>query len=483
MLILADVLEALTGIRPTWSKQVITEAVIDSRQAIPGALFVALPGERHDGHDFVGDAFKHGAGVALVQKEIILSGSLAPELDLRDVEKVKPLLLQHETPFSKDTPICLRVENTLQALQQAAHFWRRKLKIKVIGITGSVGKSTTKELVAEVLSQRYHTMRSPGNYNNEIGLPLTILSLSVGHERAVLEMGFYVPGEIRFLCDIALPQTGIITNVGTVHAERAGSLEAIVLGKGELVEALPPAPEGVAVLNYDDVHVRSMAERTQARVFYYGLDPEADLWADEVEGLGLEGIRFRLHFKGEILHLRVPLIGRHSVHTALRAAAVGLLDGLTWQEIVNGLRSETTQLRLVAVRSKSGALILDDTYNASPQSTMAALNLLEELAGRKIAVLGDMLELGQYEQQGHEMVGYRAAEVVNELICVGTRARVIAQAARLSGFAGEAIKEFEGNQDVVDYLRPRLGENDVVLVKGSRGARLDRIVSALEHRR
>ncbi len=282
----------------------------------------------------------------------------------------------------------------------------------MIGITGSVGKSTTKELVAEVLDQHYRTLKSPGNLNNEIGLPLTLLSLGEGHQRAVLEMGFYVPGEIAFLCDLALPQVGVVTNVGTVHAERAGSQAEIARGKAELVQSLPPAPEGVAILNYDDPWVRGMAEKTRARVFFYGLDPQADLWADHVEGLGLEGIRFRLHYRHEVLHLRVPLIGRHSVHAALRAAAVGLVEGLTWQEIVNGLRSQHAQLRLVAVKTDTGALILDDTYNASPESTLAALNLLSEIDGRRVAVLGDMLELGQYERQGHEMVGARAAEVV-----------------------------------------------------------------------
>ena len=159
--------------------------------------------------------------------------------------------------------------------------------------------------------------------------------------------------------------------------------------------------------------VRKMAELTHARVFFYGLDPAADLWADEVEGLGLEGIRFRLHYQNEILHVHVPMIGQHSVHTALRAAAVGLVDGLTWQEILDGLRQGHAQLRLTAVRTESGALLLDDTYNASPESMLAALNLLAELGGHKVAVLGDMLELGQYEKQGHEMVGVRAAEVAD----------------------------------------------------------------------
>jgi UDP-N-acetylmuramoyl-tripeptide--D-alanyl-D-alanine ligase len=295
-------------------------------------------------------------------------------------------------------------------------------------------------------------------------------------------MGFYVPGEIAFLCELALPHVGVITNVGTVHAERAGSQEAIARGKAELVQSLPPAPEGVAILNYDDPWVREMASKTRARVFFYGLDPQADLWADGVEGLGLDGIRFRLHYHDEILYFKVPLIGRHSVHTALRAAAVGIVEGLTWQEIVDGLRSGHSQLRLVAVRSREGALILDDTYNASPESTLAALNLLEDLGGRKIAVLGDMLELGPYEIRGHEMVGVRAAEVVDQLVTVGVLGWIIADAAQQAGLNASIITRLDSTEQAVDFLKPRLGKDDVVLVKGSRGMRMDRIVADLEHR-
>lgn len=473
MLTLADIVESLTGIRPGNVDQVITEAVIDSRQAIPGSMFVAIPGERVDGHNYVESAFESGASIALIQREVPAS---LPMLDLRPGPGQAAAIAEARWEF----PLSIRVENTVTALQQAARFWRRKLSLRVIGITGSVGKSTTKELVGEVLEQRYRTLRSPGNLNNEIGLPLSLLRLGEGHERAVLEMGFYVPGEITFLCDIALPQVGIITNVGTVHAERAGSQEAIAQGKAELVKALPPAPEGVAVLNYDDPWVHDMASQTQASVFYYGLSPQADLWADQVEGLGLEGIRFRLHYHNEALFLRVPLIGQHSVHTALRAAAVGLIEGLTWQEIVNGLRSEHTQLRLVAVRTMNGALLLDDTYNASPESTLAALNLLDELEGRKVAVLGDMLELGPYEQRGHEMVGVRAAEVADELVTVGNLARTIAEAALGAGLRAGAITVMENTDQAIQFLQQRLGPGDVALVKGSRGMRMDRIVAALE---
>ncbi len=471
MLTLADVIEALTQYRP-YAPQVITEAAIDSRQVIPGSLFVALPGERHDGHDFVAEAFQRGAAFALIQREL---AQPFPVLDLRPQH-----LSSLENVGKSPVPLCLRVENTLSALQQIARFWRRKLHLRVIGITGSVGKSTTKELIAEVLSQRYRTLKNPGNLNNEIGLPLTILQLGQGHDHAVLEMGFYVPGEIAFLCDIALPQVGVITNIGTVHAERAGSQEAIFRGKSELVQALPPAPEGVAVLNFDDPWVRKMEEKTQARVFFYGLSPEAHLWADGVEGLGLEGIRFRLHYGHETLHVRVPLIGQHSVHTALRAAAVGILEGLTWQEILDGLRMGHTQLRLTVTRTASGALIIDDTYNASPESVLAALNLLQELEGRKIAVLGDMLELGPYERQGHELVGMRAAQVAQRLLTLGPRAHMIATAARRAGMKRSAVLEFDEMQPLIEWLQKHLTQGDVVLIKGSHGLRMDRIVAALE---
>jgi UDP-N-acetylmuramoyl-tripeptide--D-alanyl-D-alanine ligase len=476
MLTLADVIEALTNIRPAQANTLITEAAVDSRQVIPGGLFVALPGKRVDGHDFIADAFLRGASFALIQHEI--SGT-HQTFELAQ-DKLPSLRTGSDPSFppEKDVPLCLLVENTLSALQQIARFWRSKLDLSVVGITGSVGKSTTKEVVFDVLTQRYRTLKSSGNMNNEIGLPLTILRLGTGYQRAVLEMGFYVPGEIALLCEIARPRIGVVTNIGTVHAERAGSQEAIFRGKSELVQALPV--DGVAILNLDDPWVSKMAELTQARTFFYGLDPEADLWADDVEGLGLEGIRFRLHYRHETLHVHIPMIGQHSVHTALRAAAVGLVDNLTWQEIIDGLRQGHAQLRLTAVRSNSGALLLDDTYNASPESMLAALNLLAELEGHKIAVLGDMLELGQYEKQGHEIVGVRAAEVADILITIGTLGHMIAAAARWAGMRSKKIIEFETTDEAISHLQKFLTIKDVVLVKGSHATRMDRIVTALE---
>ncbi len=468
----ADVIHGLSGaFPPQGGQEPITAAVIDSRQAVPGSLFIAFPGSRVDGHDFVADAFARGARLALVQREV----PDCPTLDLRRGFEAAAWARFH-------LPGCLRVENTLAALHTLAAYWRNRLPdLRVVGITGSVGKTSTKELTAQVLAQRYRVLKNPGNYNNEIGLPLTLLHARPEHQWAVLEMGFYVPGDIAKLCALARPVMGVVTNIGLVHAERAGSQQAIVEGKAELVEALPP--EGAAVLNFDDPLVRGMAARTRARVFFYGLSPEADLWASDVEGLGLDGIRFVFHYRGEAVPAHLPLLGRHAVHLALRAAAVGLLAGLDWPTVLRGLQAGEAQLRVMTVTTPQGALVIDDTYNAAPQSVLAALNLLADVQGRrKMAVLGDMLELGPYERQGHEKVGLRAAEVVDALVTFGPRARIIAQAARQAGLAPDQVAEFDADEvdALIAHVRAWLGPDDVVLVKGSRGMRMERIVAALE---
>ncbi len=479
MLTLGHIVEALTGYQSAGGPQIITDVVIDSRLTIPGALFVALPGERVDGHDYVATAFAKGANAALVQRD--LPPSAAGPLPGQVLDLRQPLTYAQLTDLQ--LPVLLRVDDTLKAMQVLAVFWRSRLNPRIIGVTGSVGKTTTKELIAAVLSTRYRTFKTEGNFNNEIGLPLMLLKLTEAHERAVLELGFYQVGEIKFLCDLAHPHVGVVNNVYPVHLERAGSLENIARGKGELVEALPPAPDGVAILNYDDSLVLAMRHRTEARVVTYGLDPAADLWADNIESLGLAGIHFDLHHRNEALHVRVPLLGRHSVHTCLRAAAVGLVEGLTWHEIIEGLQSVgATQLRLVAVTGPEGSLILDDTYNASPESVVAALNLLNELEGRRVAVLGDMLELGSYEEVGHRLVGRRAREVADLLVTVGVRARLIADEAREAGLPADAVVELEDSEQALAYLRPNIRRGDVVLLKGSRGIKLDRIVPALEVR-
>jgi UDP-N-acetylmuramoyl-tripeptide--D-alanyl-D-alanine ligase len=354
-----------------------------------------------------------------------------------------------------------------------------------------------------VLAQRFVTLRSEGNLNNEIGLPLTLLRLEPGHERVVLEMGMYAPGEIARLCELARPRIGVVTIVGPAHLERLGTMERITQAKAELVQALPSAQDGgTAILNADDPRVRSMAGLTRARVFTYGLNPASDLWADEINSEGLEGIRFRVHRGRDSFHLHLPMLGRHSVHTALRGAAVGLVEGLSWTEIITGLQQVRGQLRLMVVPGLRDTTLIDDTYNASPESMLAALNLLEDLthqAGKKsqesqrsVAVLGDMHELGAFEEEGHRLVGGRAAQVLDlrpagsvhgKLVTVGRRARWIAEEALSSGMPAADVHTAETNADAIAVLQGLIQPGDIVLVKGSRAAALESIVDALSRPR
>lgn len=448
----------------------LTGAEIDSRKVISGSIFFALPGERTDGHDFIADAFIKGALLAIVQKDV--SGQF-PMID--------PLISENATLATVPAPpFCIRVNDSLKALQQIAAHWRRQLDLRVIGITGSVGKSSTKELVAEVLSRKYHTFKNPGNYNNEIGLPLTLLNMGGGHQYAVLEMGFYFPGEITFLCEIALPQIGIVTNIGTVHAERAGSQAEIVKGKTELVQALPPSPEGIALLNMDDALVHPMAQKTRAKVVTYGLKEGADYRAFKIISKGLEGIEFEIAIPGGEAHIKSPLTGRHSVMTCLRAFAAGSLSGVPVEEIRKGLAGAQSQLRMSVYRHATGAIILDDAYNATPESTLAALDLLAEVEGFHAAVLGDMLELGEYERSGHENVGERAAYCAHALIAIGPRSKAIVDSAIQSGLPAQKTFWFEDAEQALDTVKKYCSKEWVLLVKGSHGMRLDRITTALK---
>jgi len=292
------------------------------------------------------------------------------------------------------------------------------------------------------------------------------------------------------MATLARPQIGVITNVGPVHLSRLGTIENIAQAKAELVRTLPSAADGgIAILNWDDDLVKAMAEVTSARIFRYGLTPEADLWADEISGAGMGGIRFRFHYrhpdsgKVESNFVRVPLLGRHSVHTALRAAAVGLVEGLSWEEIVAGLQSLATQIRLVVVPGINDSTLIDDTYNASPASTVAALNLLNDIEpennGRRVAVLGDMRELGDYTDEGHKIVGRRAADVVDILITVGELGRAIGEEARSAGLASERLFITKNFEEAVALIHRAIHANDMVLVKGSRALGMDQIVPAI----
>ncbi len=472
MINLQDIFSALTDFDVTPPDVRVSSVVIDSRQAGENSLFIALPGENVNGHQFVQSAFDNGACLAFIDQDV-------PEclhvVDLRD---------GHFDPesLSLPLPMCLRVENTLSALQKLAQFWREKHPLRVIGITGSVGKTSTKELTAQVLAQKYTVLKNPGNRNNEIGLPLTLLELEPQHECAVLEMGFYVPGEIQTLCEIAQPQVGVVTNIGTVHAERAGSQEMIAKGKSELVQSLPPAPEGIAVLNIDDPWVRWMMDKTHASVLTYGIDQQADLSASGIESHGLDGISCNLTYQGEQRWITSPLLGKFSVYTILRATAVALTEGLDWETIQSALSTARVDLRMHQLTLPNGITIIDDTYNASPASTTAALDLLKELSGRRVAILGDMLELGSYERVGHQKVGHAAASSTDILILVGERSKTIAETALENGFSQKCLHWFPDSTQAAQTAAQILQEDDIVLIKGSNSMRMDRILDAIKER-
>lgn len=436
----------------------VSSVVVDSRLAVPGSLFVALPGDRTDGHLFVADALERSACAVLVQQ---------PVSDL-------PLVDLHSTAFPAP-PFGLLVPDTLLALQELAAGWRELCTgLRVVGITGSVGKTTTKELVAAVLRQLFTVLQSQGNYNNEIGLPLTLLQLDGDVQWLVQEMGMYDLGEIARLAAIARPEIGVVTNVGPTHLERLGSIARIAQAKAELVQTLPA--EGVAVLNGDDPRAKAMAGLTRARVWTYGLREGNDLWASDVVARGLEGLALRLNTGTGSISATLPLVGAHSVYAALAAASVGLLQGLGWEAIIAGLSDPSVQSRIKRVAGIRGATILDDTYNASPASVKAALDVLAQMPGRRVAVLAGMLELGSEQDAGHRAVGRQAAEVASVLVTIGELGGIVADEARRTGMPSDAIHAVDDKAQAGVVLREILREGDVVLVKGSRGFALETLV-------
>ncbi len=449
----ADDLARLTGGRLlARSDRPIRGAAVDSRLVEPGQVFVALPGERTDGHEFIANAVGRGAAAVIVTRPV-------PE----------PAVLGDLT--------VVRVADGLAALGAIAAGWRQRFDPLVVGVTGSIAKTSTKEAIAAVLGRRFRTLRSEGNQNNEIGLPLTVLRLGPEHEAAVLEMGMYVGGEIAELARIGRPRIGVVTAVQPVHLSRIGSIEAIERAKGELLEALPR--DGTAVLNADDRIVRRMARRTVARVLTYGFDDAADITAEGVESAGLAGMRFILRAGGERQATAIPTLGRLSVHNALAAAAVGRAAGLSLREIAAGLAAGWSAPHRAQVVRAGEITLVDDSYNASPRSVVAALELLAGLPGRRGAILGEMLELGDASEDGHRAVGEAAARTVDWLVVVGRDAVPIAEGAVDSGMDPSRVSVLPDQDAVLATLPPRLRAGDVVLVKASRGIGLDRLVDSL----
>jgi UDP-N-acetylmuramoyl-tripeptide--D-alanyl-D-alanine ligase len=452
-------LTAIAGGRArTRSDRLVLGGAVDSRAVEPGNLFVALPGEHVDGHAYVDAAIEAGAAAALVARPV-------PDDVLTRAEGRATIV---------------EVADPLAALQALASAWRTRFDPLVVGITGSIAKTSTKEAVATVLSAAMPTLRNEGNLNNEIGLPLTVLRLRAEHRAAVLEMGMYVGGEIRDLAAIGRPEVGVVTAVHAVHLSRIGTLDAIERAKGELVEALPP--DGVAVLNADDERVRRMRSRTRARTMTYGFAADADVRAERVSSRGAAGMAFDLEAGGARRPVEIPTLGRLAVHNALAAAAVGIAAGMTVDAIAAALGTGWSAPHRTQLVEAGGVTIVDDTYNSSPGAAVAALDLLAGLPGRRIAVLGEMLELGDDHDDGHRRVGAAAAGTVDRLVVIGEGARGIAEAARSAGLGGApatGVVEVPDRDAARDLLVDLLEPGDVVLVKASRGIALEVLVDEL----
>ena len=446
----------------------ITHVTIDSRLVEPGALYVALVGMTVDGHDYVAAAAAAGAIAAIV------SHTKAPELARAYGWSVVSVGAQ--PPAQWDGLLLIAVPDPLAALQRWATWHRHRYHPPfVVGITGSVGKTSTKEFIGALLDDAMPTLKNPRSYNSESTLPLVVLGLTATHRAAVFEMGMYYAGDIATLCAIAHPNIAVITAVGPSHLERMGSIEAIAEAKAELVHAIPTT--GVVILNADDPIVAGYATRTTARVLTYGTAQHADVRAIEIEQHGLAGTEFRLIAPGidDRVHLGAP--GMHQVRNLLAAIAVGLVAQVPWHTMRDTIAHRLPTVRFVVLDGIEDTQIIDDSYNAAPTSVRAALELLATVQRRRVAVLGDMRELGHIEEAAHREVGTLAAQCVDVLVTVGERGRFIAAGAREAGFA--AVYEVQGTEAAVPVVRSVIAPGDCVLVKGSRAMAMEAIVSAL----
>ena len=449
----AEIARIVQGRLVVDSPRPVRFAAVDSRAVEPGVLFVALAGERTDGHRFLDAAAAAGAAAVLV-RELPAGTNLPPDVGV------------------------IALEEPLAGLHVLAADWRRRFDLLVVGVTGSIAKTSTKDAIAAVLAAHFVTLKNEGNQNNEVGLPITVLRLGPEHEAAVLEMGMYVGGEIAELAAIAEPRIGVVTAVHSVHLSRIGSLDAIERAKGELIEALPR--NGTAVLNADDERVRRMGARGPAAVVTYGFAADADVRADDVRSNGAAGMAFNLVAGGRPSEpMAIGTLGRHAVHNALAAAAVGLAAGLSMADVRRGLAEARVSEHRGELIVAGPVRLLDDTYNASPRSMRAALELLASLPGRHIAVLGEMLELGDAGPAGHLEVGSAAAELADVVVAVGDGAHGIADGARAAGLPADRLLLVPDLAAAAATLGEQLRPGDVALFKASRGVAMERLVEVV----
>ena len=431
-----------TGIRE------IESITTDSRQAAEGCLFVAVKGERVDGHDFIPSVFEKGAACVVCERE-------------------------PEHPSGS----WIQVKSSLQAIKDMAEFYRKQLDIQVVGITGSVGKTSTKEVIASVLSEKYRVLKTLGNFNNELGLPLTVFRLREEHQIAVLEMGISYFGEMHRLSKIARPDVCVITNIGQCHLEYLKDRDGVLRAKSEIFDFMQP--EGRIVLNGDDDKLSAVQEVKGVNPLFFGVESGREIYADEIEPRGLKGIRCRIHAGEESFGVQIPIPGFHMVLNALAATAVGISMGLTTEQVKSGIEKLQSLGGRFHMIEKGDMLIIDDCYNANPVSMKASLDVLKDAERRTVAVLGDMFELGENEASLHREVGVYAGEKgINLLICTGELSSHMAEAAIRAGGC-ETVVHVPNLERLMEVL-PRLVQgDDTILVKASHGMHFEKVVELL----
>ena len=428
---------------------VVSEITTDSRKAGVNMLFVPLVGEHNDAHDYIGSAFENGASVVITHRDIP----------------------------SRDGKSIIRVHDTRIALGDIARFYKQKYNLPTVAITGSVGKTTTKDMISSVLTMKYNTLKTQGNFNNDIGLPLTVFRMEHKHEAVVLEMGMSHFGEIRYLASIAKPDIAVITNIGMSHIEYLGSRENIYLSKMQICDFFDE--KGILIANGDDEFLSKKSQNINT--ITYGIENKnCDLSAQNVEDLGMEGSRFSVTVDGKNYEVTVKVPGVHNVYNALAAICVGRCMNVAMEDIIDGIREfQLTNMRM-EIKHFGGITVIDDCYNSAPDSIKAALSVLKSAKnGRRIAVLGNVAEMGSFAEEELYKIGV-SIQGVDALVTVGKIARFIADGAKKSDI--EIIESFDAIEDAMEFLEKFLSEGDNVLVKASRSMHFEKIVDALEKR-
>lgn len=450
----SDIAEATGGTLCGAAAGTVSGVSTDSRTVAAGELFVPLRGERFDGHDYIAAAAARGVRIVVAEEQWLATNSLPTGV------------------------VAVVVADTLRALGDLASFHRRRFAAPVVAVTGSNGKTTTKEMLAAILSRTGPGLKTSGNLNNLIGLPQMLLQLRADHRWAVLEMGMSAFGEIDRLAEIARPELGIITNAFPAHLETLGSVEGVARAKGELFLRLPPG--GSAIFNADDPLIVACPSPEGVRRFSFGLH-HADVTAEALDSLGRDGQRFTLRLPNGTVPVKLRAFGRHNVANALAAAAAAYLLDVPPEEIARGLEDFTPYARRFNLEEIGDIVLIDDSYNANPASMAAALTTVRELRDKRstVAVLGDMLELGEGTEEAHRQLGRLAATCVNRLYVLGAMAKIVAAGALEGGMEEGAVIVAADHDEILDDLRRTVAAGDFILVKGSRGMVMDRIAEGI----